>query len=209
MPILLNFTIGFLAALVGVIPPGLLNMSAAKISRNEGRKNGLLFSIGVCITVMLQTYVALVFARYLDMNPEIVDLLQEVALGIFICITIYFFFIAKDARREMPKEVKKSKTNRLVAGMLLALINLLPLPYWVYISITFSGFGWFKFTQPEMWIAVFASGLGTFVMLALYVQFFKRKEQKNEDRINMNYVIGAITAIIAVITAFNIFKDVL
>lgn len=60
-----------------------------------------------------------------------------------------------------------------------------------------------------MWIAVFASGLGTFVMLALYVQFFKRKEQKNEDRINMNYVIGAITAIIAVITAFNIFKDVL
>jgi len=208
MPLLLNFIIGFLAALVGVIPPGLLNMSAAKISMNEGRKNGLLFSVGVCITVILQTYVALLLARYLDMNPEIVDLLQEVALGIFICITIYFFFIAKDTRREIPEDVKKSKTNRLFSGMLLALINLLPLPYWVYISITFAGFGWFKFTQPELWMAVFASGLGTFVMLALYVQFFKRKEQKKESRINMNYIIGAITAIISVITAFKLFRNV-
>ena len=142
------------------------------------------------------------------MNPEIVDLLQEVALGIFICITIYFFFIAKDTRREIPEDVKKSKTNRLFSGMLLALINLLPLPYWVYISITFAGFGWFKFTQPELWMAVFASGLGTFVMLALYVQFFKRKEQKKESRINMNYIIGAITAIISVITAFKLFRNV-
>ena len=92
MSLFLNFVIGFLAALVGVIPPGLLNMSAAKISMKEGRKNALLFSIGVCVTVIAQTYVALIFARYLDMNPEIVDTLQEVALGIFICITIYFFF---------------------------------------------------------------------------------------------------------------------
>ena len=59
MSVLLNFIIGFLAAFVGVIPPGLLNMSAAKISMKEGRKKGVLFSIGVCVTVCIQTYVAL------------------------------------------------------------------------------------------------------------------------------------------------------
>jgi threonine/homoserine/homoserine lactone efflux protein len=208
MSLFLNFIIGFLASLLGVIPPGLLNMSAAKISMTESRKNGLLFSVGVSITVMLQTYIALLLARYLDMNPEIIDMLKKVALGIFICITIYFFFIAKDTRREISQEINKSKTNRFFTGIILALLNLLPLPYWVYISITFSGFGWFKFTQPELWIAVVASGLGTFAMLAIYVQFFRRKEERKGAKINMNYVIGLITALISVITAYKIFKDV-
>ncbi|MBT8264384.1 MAG: lysine transporter LysE, partial [Muriicola sp.] len=143
MTLIANFIIGFLAAFVGVIPPGLLNMSAAKISMKEGRKKGLLFSIGVCVTVMLQTYVALIFARFLDQHPEYVDLLQKVALGIFICITIYFFFIAKDTSRPIRGHVNRSKTHRFFVGMLLAVLNLLPLPYWVYISITFSRFGWF------------------------------------------------------------------
>lgn len=208
MSLLLNFCIGYIAALIGVIPPGLLNMSAAKISMKEGRKKGLLFSVGVCITVFIQTFLALVFARYLDMHPEIVGLLQQVALGIFICITVYFFFIAKDTRRQVPKDVNKSTTNRIFSGILLAALNVLPLPYWVYISITFAGFGWFKFTQPHLWIAVVASVLGTFTMLAIYVQFFKRKEEHSPPKWNMNYIIGAITAIISVITAFKIFQDV-
>ncbi|PKA82653.1 threonine/homoserine/homoserine lactone efflux protein [Ulvibacter sp. MAR_2010_11] len=206
MSLILNFAIGFIAAFVGVIPPGFLNMSAAKISMAEGRKKGLLFSIGVCVTVIIQTYVALLFARYLDKHPEVVDTLQKMALGIFICITIYFFFIAKDTRRAVPKEINKSKTSRFFSGMFLGALNLLPLPYWVYISITFAGFGWFTFTQPELWAAVVASGLGTFVMLGLYVQFFKKKENQERQRVNMNYIIGAITTVISIITAFKIFS---
>ena len=207
MSLVVNFTIGFLAALVGVIPPGLLNMSAAKISMKEGRKKGVLFSIGVCVTVMIQTYVALIFARFLDQHPEYVDLLQKVALGIFICITIFFFFIAKDTRRPIPEDMNKSKTNRFLSGMLLAVLNLLPLPYWVYISITFSGFGWFTFEQPGIWAAVLASGMGTFAMLLVYVQFFRRKEKSSRHTLNMNYIIGFITAVISVITFFKIMSD--
>jgi threonine/homoserine/homoserine lactone efflux protein len=207
MSLLLNFAIGFLAAFVGVIPPGLLNMSAAKISMKQGRKIALLFSAGVCLTVCVQTYVALLFARYLDKHPEIIDILQEVALGIFICITIYFFFIAKDTRRGIPKEVNHSKTNRFFHGILLAALNLLPIPYWVYISITFSAFGWFSFEQPGLWAAVIASGFGTFVMLAIYIQFFKQKEKSERSNLNMNYIIGFITAMISVITLIKIINN--
>jgi len=207
MSVLLNFTIGFLAALVGVIPPGLLNMSAAKISMKQGRKIALLFSAGVCLTVCVQTYVALLFARYLDKHPEIIDMLQKVALGIFLCITIYFLFIAKDTRREIPKEVNHSKTNRFFYGILLAALNLLPIPYWVYISVTFSAFGWFSFEQPGLWAAVIASGFGTFVMLAIYIQFFKQKEENKRSSLNMNYIIGLITAMISVITLIKIINS--
>ncbi|HAT65758.1 MAG TPA: lysine transporter LysE [Flavobacteriaceae bacterium] len=207
MQLLTNFIIGFTAALIGVIPPGLLNMTAAKISMKQGRKIALLFSVGVCVIVCLQTFLALIFARYLDKHPEVVDSLQKVALGIFLCLTVYFFFIAKDTRREAPKEMEHSKTNRFFYGIFLAAINLLPLPYWVYISITFASFGWFSFDQMSLWAAVIASGLGTFAMLFMYIQFFRNQKEKRTIHFNMNYVIGIITAIISAITFFKIFQD--
>ncbi len=206
MSLFANFAIGFLAAAIGVIPPGLLNMTAAKISMKQGRKTALLFSAGVCVTVCFQTFIALIFARYLDRHPEVVDTLQKVALGIFICLTLYFFFIARDTRREIPKEMERSKTNRFFYGILLGALNLLPLPYWVYVSITFASFGWFSFDQMSLWFAVIASGLGTFMMLFIYAQFFTKERGERMFTINMNYLIGMITAIISVITFFKIFQ---
>ncbi|SRX52277.1 lysine transporter LysE [Aequorivita sp. CIP111184] len=207
MALFYNLIVGFLGSFVGVLPPGLINMYAAKISMKEGRKKGLLFSGGVCITVMFQTYVALLFARYIEMHPEIVNLLQKVALGIFISLTIYFIFIAKDTRREVRDRHTRSKTNRFFSGIFIAMLNLLPLPYWVYISITFSVFGWFSFSHSVLWIAVLASGIGTFASLALYVQFFRPKENERRLKINMNYVIGLVTALISIITFLKIVRE--
>ncbi|SDW47760.1 lysine transporter LysE [Aequorivita viscosa] len=207
MAILYNFLIGFFGALIGVIPPGLINMYAAKVSMKEGRKKGMLFSIGVCVTVMIQTYIALIFARYIEMHPGIVDVLQKVALGIFISLTIYFIFIAKDTRREFRDRDTYSKTSRFFSGMFLAMLNLLPLPYWIYLGITFSVFGWFSFSQPELWVAVVAAGLGTLSVLALYVQFFRARNEPQKFKMNMNYIIGSITAVISIITFLKILKE--
>ncbi|WP_236002846.1 LysE family translocator [Luteirhabdus pelagi] len=202
-----NLFIGFVAAMIGVIPPGLLNMYAAKISMKEGRRKALMFSLGVCTTVIIQTFVALIAARYLDRHPEYVDMLQKVALGIFICLTIYFFFIAKDTRRNVPKDMQATKAARFFSGMFIAFLNLLPLPYWVYISITFAGFGWFTFEQPGLWAAVLGSGLGTFATLFIYIQFFRKKEDRKRLNVNMNFIIGGITAAISVITLIKILQD--
>ena len=176
----------------------------------EGRRNATLFSLGVCVTVMLQTYIALLFARYLEKNPDVIASLEQVALGIFICITIYFLFIAKDTRRAIPDNlVRKSKKKRFFGGIFIASLNVLPLPYWVYVSVTFSAFGWFSFDTPELLTTVLASGLGTFIMLRLYIHFFKRKDTSINTplKVNMNFIIGAVTALISLITAFKIFKD--
>jgi len=40
------FFIGFICALLGVVPPGLLNMTAAKISLKEGHTRGIMFALG-------------------------------------------------------------------------------------------------------------------------------------------------------------------
>jgi len=208
MSIFLNFIIGLVASIIGVTPPGLLNMSAAKISMKEGRKIAFLFSLGVATAVLIQTFIALIFARYIDKHPEIVDMLQKVALGIFLSLTIYFFFIAKNKQKETIKEVNNSKTNRFFSGMFLAALNLLPIPYWVYISITFSSFGWFSFSQPALWACIIGSALGTFFVLGLYAWFFRPKENQRVLKFNMNYVIGTVTVAISIITFIKILRNI-
>ncbi len=210
MSALLHLIFGFIAAFIGVIPPGLLNITAARISLNYGRKSAAIFAFGVVTTVMLQTLIALLFAKYLDQHPEIVHLLRQIAVGIFICLTVYFFFIAKDSRRKPPAQVKKSGLGRFFLGMFLAAINLLTLPYWVYVSITFNGFGWFEFSSEAIIMCVLGSALGTLTMLIVYIQFFKHLKSKNHlSKINMNYVIGTITGAIAILTFVRILNDIL
>ena len=89
------FFLGLIFALIGVIPPGLLNMNAAKISLKEGYTRGIMFSIGVCVTVLIQTYIAAIFARYLSNHKEVVEILQRIAFVVFILIACPTWFICK------------------------------------------------------------------------------------------------------------------
>ena len=88
MNITVVFFLGLFVALIGVVPPGLLNMTAARISLKEGPGRGITFSSGVCLIVFVQTYIASIFARYLSNRPDIVEILQRVALVIFVLMTI-------------------------------------------------------------------------------------------------------------------------
>ncbi|MDB2388832.1 LysE family translocator [Flavobacteriaceae bacterium] len=206
MTALVNFLVGYLASFVGLIPPGLLNMTAAKIGVKQGRKPALIFSIGVIVVVCIQTGLGLAFARYIEQHPEIVDILQKVTLGIFLALTFYFFALAKDTRREIPKGVKRSKTNRFLYGVLLSALNMLPIPYWVYVSISLSALGWFFFNPQVLGWAIFGSAMGTFSMLLIYIYFFRRKLPIGNFGFNLNYLLGAITGLISLITVIRIWQ---
>ena len=203
----INFFVGYIAAFVGLIPPGLLNMTAAKIGVKQGRKPAVIFSFGVLLVVCIQTLVGIFFARYLEGYTAVVDVLQKVALGIFLALTFYFFVLAKDSRREVPKGVKKSGANRVLYGLLLAAINLLPIPYWVYISISFSAFGWFFFDPSLVIWALIGSGSGTMSMLLLYIYFFRRRLPIGSFGFNVNFLLGGITAVISLITIIRIVQN--
>ena len=203
----INFFVGYIAAFVGLIPPGLLNRTAAKIGVKQGRKPAVIFSFGVLLVVCIQTLVGIFFARYLEGYTAVVDVLQKVALGIFLALTFYFFVLAKDSRRAVPKGVKKSGANRFLYGLLHAAINLLPIPYWVYISISFSAFGWFFFDPSLVVWAVIGSGSGTMSMLLLYIYFFRRRLPIGSFGFNVNFLLGGITAVISLITIIRIVQN--
>ncbi|MEW4923655.1 LysE family transporter [Algibacter sp. 2305UL17-15] len=208
MDITFIFFLGLFFALVGVIPPGLLNMTAAKISLKEGHVRGIMFSIGVSFVVLIQTYVAAIFARYLSKHPEVIDILRIVALIIFILITVYFLFIAKSKPKQQIEPKIKSKHSRFFQGIFMSAINMFPIPYQAYMTITLASVGWLNFEQTSIISYVAGAAMGTFVMLYVYIFFFDKIKSKSlTSQKNMNYIIGGITGIISIVTLINIIKD--
>ena len=208
MNITFIFFLGLIIALFSVIPPGLLNMTAARISLKEGHIRGIMFSIGACIIVLIQTYIAVIFARYLSNHPDIIDILQRVALVIFILITIYFLLIAKKSSKTEVEHHTKSKHNRLFYGMFLSSLNVLPIPYQAYMSLTLASFGWLEFDMTSIAAYVVGAAMGTFVTFYMYIFFFDKIKSKTlTSQKSMNYIIGGVTGIISIFTLINILKE--
>lgn len=197
---------GFIAAFIGIIPPGLINMTAAKINLKEGKKNALWFVIGAVLVIFFQVFVAVLFAQVIDNRPDVVTLLREVGFVIFAFLTIYFLFLAKEPKTKKKSKIKKSsKKSRFFLGMLLSGLNFFPIPYYVVVSITLASYHLFVFENNIIFTFVLGSVLGSFAALYSYVAFFGRIEKKTDYLMrNMNTIIGSITGLIAVVTLFNI-----
>jgi threonine/homoserine/homoserine lactone efflux protein len=207
MNLAISLFLGFFTALIGIIPPGLINMTAAKVNLKEGKKSALWFVLGAVVIIFFQAYLAILFAQFIDNRPEVVVLLREVGFGIFAALSVYFLWIAKTPKIKKGKIKKKSTTTRFFLGMLLSVLNFFPIPYYVFVSITLASYKLFSFDTIS--ILVFVSGvvMGSFLVFYCYILFFKKIENKTAYVLaNMNTIIGSITGLIAIITLFNIIR---
>jgi threonine/homoserine/homoserine lactone efflux protein len=207
MNLITTLFLGFISAFIGITPPGLINMTAAKVNLKEGKRNALWFVFGAVIIIFFQVYIAILFARVIDHRPDVIALLREVGFGIFAGLTIYFLWIAKKPKIKKHNIEKSSKTRRFFLGMLLSSLNFFPIPYYVFVSITLASYNLFFFDLPS--VLVFLNGvvLGSFSVFYCYVTFFEKIENKTDYIMkNMNTIIGSITGLISIITLINIIK---
>lgn len=208
MSIFLPFFFGFLAAIVGVIPPGIINMTAAKVSLIDGRKRAMMFVFGALIIVFFQTYLSVVFAQYIDRHNEVVVLLREIGFIIFVALSIYFLSFAKPIiiSHEDADNIK-SKRSRFFMGIIISAINFFPIPYYALITITLASYRVFSYEPMQNISLIFGIVLGSFSVFYFYVVFFnKLKSEANYLITNMNKIVGTITGFIALLTLFNIVK---
>jgi len=80
------FLVTFFASLVGVIPPGLVNMTVARTCLERGKNNGILVALGASIVVLLQSLVAILLAKYIFFNPYVKIILLRTGAVIFFLI---------------------------------------------------------------------------------------------------------------------------
>ena len=201
LPLVLGFFIAFLA----VIPPGLINMTAAKISLQEGKNEAISFAFGASVIIFFQTFIAVLFARFISNHQEIVSTLQEIGIFIFSLLSIYFFWIAKKPKKIKTDSRVKGKSNRFFLGMLLSTLNLLPIPFYVFASMTLAASGYFSFDKIPVAEFVIGVMIGSFTVFYIYIVAFKKIENKTEFLMrNINTIIGSVTTFMAVLTLFKL-----
>ncbi len=194
------------AAFVASLPPGLLNMNAAKTSVEKGKKNGITFGLGVGAVVMLQAYLAVRISKILSRNPEIIEILMEIALVIFGVLSVFFFVKGKKQRNESIEFVGGKKRSSFSKGAFLAALNLLTIPYYAGMNTFLHSQGFMNYTITDEVIFIISAGCGTFLAMYLYVFYFDRMEQKtNRFSKNANYILSALMLVLFGITLIRLF----
>ena len=204
--LLILFFATFSAAFMATVPPGLLNMNAAKTSVEKGKTVGVIFCAGVSTTIMLQAYVAVMISKYLYRNPEIISGLQKAAIAVFAFFALYFFFTARNNKEKPISVVRVSRKNSFLKGVLLASLNLLTIPYYSAVNAMWNSTGWIQFEFWDIATFILAAGCGTFSVLYLYTVYFNKLEARTSAfSRNSNYVLSILMLVLLVITLIRIF----
>lgn len=200
-----HLLLGLVLAFGGVVPPGLLNMNAAKIAVNHGKARGLMFGLGASVVVMLQSSLGLVFAKLLASKTGLVVYLERFGLLIFVLLSIYFFWMAFSPPKSNTPKVKRSKRSIFWYGVILSALNVFPIPFYAFVSVNFADEYWFNFQKPFTIAFVLGTSLGTFLMMYLYVLFAPKIAHTGPVFVKrMNLFIGIVTGLIAFVTLFKV-----
>ena len=207
MNLITSLFLGFVTAFVGITPPGLINMTAAKVNLKEGKRSAFWFVLGAVVVIFFQATLAILFAQFIQEHPHVIVLLREVGFGIFSALTIYFLLIAKKPKNKKGKIKKRSTSSRFFLGMLLSILNFFPIPYYVFVSITLASYNLFYFNMAHVFVFVTGVVLGSFLVFYFYITFFQKIQNKTDYFLrNMNTIIGSITGLISLITLINIIR---
>ena len=202
------FVFTFGAAFIASLPPGLLNLNAAKTSVEKGKANGVIFGLGVAIAVMMQTYLAVRIAKYISRNQHIVEVLLQIALVVFFVLAIFFFLKAKKQHKEAFVVTEAKKRNSFSKGVFLALINLLAIPYYSGLNTVFHSQGIMTYKIIDEVLYILAAGSGTFLAMYIYVAYFNKMEHKtNAFSKNSNYILSVLMIVLLIITSIRLFNQ--
>jgi threonine/homoserine/homoserine lactone efflux protein len=207
MSIILPFVLGFFIAAIGIFPPGMLNMTIAKLSITENKKQALLFAYGAVFVVLIQCFTGLYFAKFLDSHPVISDNLKKFGVVIFILLTIGFIYAGLKSKKPNVEVEIKDKKNRIIYGITLSSLNMFAVPYYAFLSLTLASKNIFDFSLLSIIIFSIAAALGTYFIFYIYALLFKKIEHRvGFITNNINFLIAAVTGIVAITSLYKMFS---
>lgn len=200
------FLITYFAAFLGVVPPGLVNMTVAKTCVERGKKNGMYVAVGAAFVVLIQAFIAVLLAKYIFDHPFVRRMLLRAGLVIFSILFVYFFLKARKKNR-LQHTSKKATANSILKGMLVAVLNLFPIPYFVAIAGAMDVSNTVTYDWSVIISFSTAACLGSFTTLYLYVLSFARIEEKVDSFAKYsNYFMASLMMVLIVITLIRMYN---
>lgn len=207
MTFVLAIFLGLIISIGGIIIPGMLNMTIAKISIKESQKQALNFALGAVVVVFIQSFLGTYFAKFLDANPVFSEGLKKIGTFIFIGLTIAFTIMGFNAKKKKDIEVNiDKKRNRFFYGMALSAFNMFAIPWYAITSLMMASKDLFQYDMISIVLFSISAAIGTYFVFYLYARFFKKIEHKLTFIVqNINFLIAALTGIVAVSSLYKMF----
>lgn len=205
-PLIRIFFTGMLVSFLGSLPLGTLNIAAMQISISDGITPAMLFSAGSLLTEIIYVRLSLVAMDWVRKQEKIFRALEWVTLGIVLALAISSFYAAMHP--SVQKNIILSSTlPRFVLGLVMSAVNPVQIPFW---------FGWSTvlFTKKVLLprkdhynTYIIGIGLGTFIGNCVFIfgGLLIASKISNNQHV-LNWVIGGIFAITAIIQLWRIFK---
>lgn len=199
--------LGLSAAAGATLFPGMLNMTSVNVSLRAGRKAGYSFSLGMALAVTAQAGVAVFFARYLTTNAGILHSMKQWAALVFLLLAV--FFLVKGYRAQVAELSAFDRPYRgspLLRGGLLALMNLLTVPYFFAISGWFLSYGYLNATPLSRTLFTLSAGIGALTIFMTYARLaeWMYRNARFFTR-HINYFLGGLLLVLAFVQGLNVY----
>ena len=200
------FLTGMVISFLGSLPLGTLNVAAMQIGIIDGYTAAILFSLGSLVVEMIYVRLSLVGMDWIRKQERIFKVLEWVTLAIVVALAASSFHAALHPKT--GKNIILSSTlPRFVLGATMCAVNPVQIPFW---------FGWSTvlFTKKVLLPKnshynsyIIGIGIGTFIGNCVFIfggQLIAEQLRSNQNI--LNWVIGGIFAITAVIQVWRIVK---
>jgi len=197
---------GFLISFLGSLPLGTLNVAAMQIGITDGIYPAILFSLGSLTAEIVYVRLSLIAMDWVRRQEKLLKALEWLTVVIVLALAVSSFWAA--IHPEGEKNVILSNTmHRWLLGFTMSAINPVQIPFW---------FGWSTvlFTKnilrPGFWnYNFYIVGIGVGTLAGNSVFIFGGKllaERMHASTTIMNYIIGSVFLITAIIQIIRIYK---
>ena len=200
MAYLTLFVIAFAASAGATIPPGLLNMNAARIRVANGSGPALRFIAGVATVIAVEAWAAAAFSKFVYENPEVQRNFLWLGIGVFSLLTWYFF-----NRSQKSVQALKDQRNFFLRGAIMGALNVLNIPFYAVMHAVLRNASLVRLAPSETLVFATAAMSGTAAVLFGYSY---GSSKVNFDELNFqrraNRLIGFVMFALAVISLIRL-----
>ena len=195
-----------MVSFLGSLPLGTLNVAAMQISVQESIHNAIYFSLGSLLTEMIYVRVSLVAIDWVRKQKTLFKWLEWITLGIVVALAVGSF-IAASKEHHAKNVFLNNNMHRFLLGLSMSAVSPMQIPFW---------FGWSTvlFTKKILlpknsFYNLYIVGIGLGTLMGNCVFIFGGKyivEKLNANQNILNWVIGGIFTLTALIQIWRIFK---
>lgn len=201
--------IGIFTGALGSAIPGILNTSILQITVKQGEKPASKFISGALLVIVFQTFLSVYFARFINKNPYVSDVINEIGIGVFLILSIYFF---TKKTKSKPKKISQTKIREIMSqpffyGVLLAILNIFPILFYVFLSLSLNENSLFNFSLLSISLLSIGVTVGAYFAFLLYLWLGQQKKVNDLYVVQKIYpILGFLSLVIAGINAIKVFR---